>query len=88
MITYVLFLVTDLFGSHYGSLTPNVPGFSPKKNNGPLLATPTHINYISLYDLNRKSFIGHGSKYWLTTHSSTLMMDDHTHAHKPNMLMS
>ena len=54
----------------------------------PFLLRPTHINYISLYDLNCESFIGRRPKYELTTHSSTLMMDDHTHAHTPTMLMS
>ena len=49
---------------------------------------PTHINYISLYALNRDSFIGRRPKYELTAHSSTLMMDDNTHVHTPNMLMS
>ena len=54
----------------------------------PFLLRPTHINYISLYALNRESFIGHRPKCGLTTHSSTLMIDDHTNAHTPNMLMS
>ena len=54
----------------------------------PFLLHLIHINYISLYALNRESFIGSRPKYELTTHSSTLMMDDHTHAHTPNMLMS
>ena len=46
----------------------------------PFLLRPTHINYISLYILNRESFIGRRPKYVLITHSSTLMMDDHAHA--------
>ena len=79
---------TKLFGSHRGSLTPNVPGFSPEGINDPFLLRLTHINYISLYALNRESFIGGHPKYQLTTNSSTLMMDDHTHAPTPNMLMS
>ena len=49
---------------------------------------PCNINYISLYVLNRETSIGHRPKYELTTHSSTLMMNDHIHAHTPNMLMS
>ena len=48
----------------------------------------THINYILIYTLNCESFIRRHPKYELTTHSPTLMMDDHTHAHTPNMLMS
>ena len=66
----------------------HVSGFSLKGLTAPFLLYPTHINYISLYALNRKSFIGRRPKYELTTHSSTLMMDDNTHAHTPNMLMS
>ena len=54
----------------------------------PFLLHSTHINFISFYSLNRESFIGRRPKYELTTHSSTLMMDDHTHAPTPNMLMS
>ena len=54
----------------------------------PFLLRPTHINYISLYALNNWSFIGHRPKYELTNHSSILMMDDHIHAHTPNMLIS
>ena len=33
------------------------------------LLRPTHINYISLYALNRESFIRGRAKYELTTHS-------------------
>ena len=54
----------------------------------PFFLRLTHINYISLYALKRESFIGRRPKYELTTHSSALMMDDHTHAPTPNMLMS
>ena len=86
---YVINLwATELFGSHCGSLTPMFQAFHLRGLTVPFLLRPTHINYISLYDLNRESFIGHCPKYELTTHSSTLMMDDHTHAHTPNMLMS
>ena len=93
----------QLFGSHRGSLTPmfnityritprvsytHVPGFSPEGINGSFLLHPTHINYISLYALNHESFIRRRPKYELTTHSSTLMVDNHTHVHTPNMLRS
>ena len=54
----------------------------------PFLLRPTHLIYISFYVLNHETFIGRRSKYELTTHSSTLMMNDHIHAHTPNMLMS
>ena len=78
----------ELFGSHCGSLTPMFQDFHLRGLTVPFLLRPTHINYISFYDLNRESFIGHRPKYELTTESSTLMMDDHIHAHTPNMLMS
>ena len=71
-----------------GSLTPMFQAFHLRGLTVPFLLCPTHINYISLYVLNRESFIGRRPKYELTTHSSTLMMDDHTHAPIPNMLMS
>ena len=74
---------TELFGSHRGSLTPMFQDFHLRGLTTPFLLRPTHINYISLYDLNHESFIGCRLKYELTTHSSTLMMDDHTHAHTP-----
>ena len=52
------------------------------------LLRPTHITYIYFYVLNSEKFIGRRQKYELTTHSSTLMMNDHIHAHTSNMLMS
>ena len=52
------------------------------------LFRPTHIIYIFVYVLNCETLIGRRPKYELTTHSSTLMMDDHTHAHTLNILMS
>ena len=103
MITMIVCLLwaTELFCSCRGSLHPyrtfritphvsytHVPGFSPEGVNSPLLA-PLNTHYLYFfYFLNRETFIGHHPKYELTTHSSTLMMDDHTHAHTPNMLMS
>ena len=74
---------TELFGSHSGSLTPIFQAFHLRGLTTPFLLHPTHINYISLYDLNHESFIRRRPKYELTTHSSTLMMDDHTHVHTP-----
>ena len=87
-MTVCLLWVTELFGSHRRSLTPMFQAFHLRGLTTPFLLCPTHINYISLYTLNRESFIGRCLKHELTTHSSTLMMDDHTHAHIPNMLMS
>ena len=74
---------TEFFRSHRGSLTSNVPGFSPEGINGPLLALSNTHNYISFYSLNRESFIGRRPKYELTTHSSTLML--HVYARDVNV---
>ena len=74
---------TELFKSHRGSLTPMFQAFHLRGLTTPFLLHPAHINYISLYDLNHESFIGRRPKYELTTHSSTLMMDDHTHTYTP-----
>ena len=73
----------ELFGSNRRSLTPMFQAFHLRGLTVIFLLRPTHINYISLYDLNHESFIGHRPKYELTTHLSTLMMNDHTHAHTP-----
>ena len=87
-MTVCLLWETELFGSHRGSLTPIFQTFHLRGLMVPFLLYPTHINYISLYALNHDSFIGRHPKYELTTHSPTLMMNDHTHTHTPNMLMS
>ena len=87
-MTVCFLWATELFGSHRGSLPPMFQSFHLMGLTVPFLNSPTHINYVSLYVLNRESFIGRRLKCELTTHSSTLMMDDHTHAHIPNMLMS
>ena len=87
-MTVCLLWAIELFRSHRGSLTPMFQTFHLRGLTVPFLLRPTHINYISLYALNCESFIGRHQKYELTTHSSTLMMDDHTHAHTPNMLVS
>ena len=78
----------ELFGSHHGSLTTMFQAFHLRRLTVPFLFRPTHIIYISFYVLNRETSIGCRPKYELTTHSSTLMMNDHIHAHTPNMLMS
>ena len=89
-MTVCLLWATELFGSHHESLTPLFQALHPRGLTVPFLLRPTHIIYISFFalDLNCESFIGCRPKYELTTHSSTLMMDDHTHAHTPNMLIS
>ena len=74
---------TKLFGSHRGFRTPMFQAFHLRGLTTPFFLRPTHIKYISLYNLNHESFIGRHPQYELTTRSSTLMMDDHTHAHTP-----
>ena len=87
-MTVCLLWAIELFESHRESLTSMLQAFHLRGLTVPFLLRPTHINYISLYALNHESFIGRHPKYELTTHSSTLMMDGHSHAHTPNMLMS
>ena len=83
LTSQVSYTYIELFGSHLGYLTHMFQVFHLWGLTTPFLLRPTHINYISLYDLNYESFIGRRPKYELTTHSSTLMMDDLTHAHTP-----
>ena len=72
------------FGQHKFWLTPR--SLTPIQNFGSRRGSFTlMLNFISLYALTRESFIGCCPTYELTTHSSTLMMDDHTHAHTPNI---
>ena len=79
--------VTELFRSYRGSLIPMFQAFHLRGLTVPFLLCPTHIIYIYFYFLNHETSIGRRPKYELTTHSSTLMMNDHIHAHTPNMLM-
>ena len=66
----------------------HVPVFSPEGVNGPLLALPnTHYLYLFLC-FKHETYIRRCPKYELTTHSSTLRINDHFHGHTPNMLMS
>ena len=76
----------ELFGSHRRSLTPMFQAFQLRGLTAPFLLCPTHIIYISFYVLNSETFIGRRPKYELTTHSSTMMRDDPTHAHTPNIM--
>ena len=80
--------VTELFGSHRGSLTPMFQAFHLRGLTVPFLLCQTHIIYIYFYVLNCETSIGRRPKYELTTYSSTLMMNALIHAHTPNMLMS
>ena len=83
LMPWVSYTHKKLFGWHHGSLTPMLHAFPLRGLTTLFLLPLTHINYITLYDLNHESFIGRHPKYELTIHSSTLMMDDHTHAHTP-----
>ena len=85
-MTMCLLWATKLFGSHRKSFTPMFQAFHLKGLTVPFLLRPTHLIYISFYALNRESFIGRRPKYELTTHLSTMMMGDHTHAHTPNIM--
>ena len=79
---------TELFGSHRRSLTPMIQPFHLRGLTVPFLLRSTNIIYISFYVLNSEAFIRHRPKYELTTHSSTMTMDNHTHAHTPNIMRS
>ena len=75
---------TELFESHRGSLTPMFQAFHLRGLTTPFFLRLTILFIlISFYVFNRETFIGCRPKYELTTHSSTLMMDDYTHAHTP-----
>ena len=87
-MTVCLLWATKLFESHRRSLTPMFQAFHLGGLTVPFMLYPTHIIYIYFYVLNRETSIGRRPKYELTNHSSTLMMNDHIHAHIPNMLMS
>ena len=87
-MTVCLLWATEPFRSHHGSLTPMFQDFHLRGLTVPFLLCSTHIIYIYFYVLNHETSIGRRPKYELTTHSSTLMMNDHIHAHTPNMLMS
>ena len=85
----LLYPMLRIFSDHTASLLHQMfQAFHLRGLTAPFLLPQTHINYISLYALNRESFIRRRLKYEFNTHSSTLMMDDHTHAHTLNMLMS
>ena len=81
-----LLWATELFDSHRGSLTPMFQDFHLRGLTVPFLLRPTHIIYIPFYVLNRETFIRRPPKYELNTHSSTMMMDDPTHAHTLNII--
>ena len=87
-MTVCLLWATELFGSHCSLLHPCSRLFHLRGLTVPFLLRPTHIIYIYFYVLNRETSIGRRPKYELTTHSSTLMINNHIHAHTPNMLMS
>ena len=85
---WVSYTHTLLFESHRRSVTPMFQAFHLRGLTVHFLLCLTQIIYISFYVLNHEIFNGRRPQYELTTHSSTMMMDDHFHAHTPNMLMS
>ena len=87
-MTVCLLWATELFGSHRESFTPMFQDFHLRGLTILFLLRPTHLIYISFYVLSHETFIRRRPKYEVTTHSSTLMMNDRIHAHTPNMLVS
>ena len=77
---------TELFGSHRWSLTSMFQAFHLRGLTTPFLLRPHTLIIFHFLCLNCETLIGRRSKYDLTTHSPTLMMDDHTHAHTPNIM--
>ena len=73
-MTVCLLWATELFGLHRGSLTSMFQAFHLRRLTTSFLVHPTHINYISLYDLNHESFIGRRPKY--KTHYPFINTDD------------
>ena len=57
------------FGSCRGSLTPMFQAFHLRGLTTPFLLLPSHINYLSSYDLELWVFIGRGPKDKLNPHS-------------------
>ena len=85
-MTVCLLWATELFGSHFGSLTPMFQAFHFRGLTTPFLLCPHTLSKFHFLCLNRETLIRRHPKYELTTHSSTLMIDDHTHAHTPNIM--
>ena len=86
LMSRVSYTHTQLFISHRGSLTPMFQDFHLRGLTVPLLLCLKHIIYIYFYALKHETFVGCCPKYKLTTHSSTMIMDDPTHAHTPNIM--
>ena len=87
-MTVCFLWATELFGSHRWSLTPMFQAFHLRGLTTPFLLRPHTLSIFHFLCLNRETLIGRCPNYELTTHSSTLMMNAHIHAHTPNMLMS
>ena len=85
-MTVCFLWATELFGSHRRSLTPMFQAFHLRGLKAPFLLHPHTLSIFHFLCLNHQTLIGRRPKYDLTTHSSTLMMDDHTHAHTPNIM--
>ena len=96
-----LFWATELFGLHRRSLTPfdifmgfnkwilyltNVPGFSHDGVTVPSCSAQ-HTLFIFLFILETvRHILDVFQSTSSLTHSSTMIMDDHTHAHPPNIM--
>ena len=87
-MTVCFLWATELFGSHRWSLTPMFLDFHLRGLIASFLLRPHTLSIFHFLCLNRETLIGRRPKYELTTHSSTLMMNAHIHAHTPNMMMS
>ena len=85
-MTVCLLWAIELFGSHRWSLTPMFQAFQLRGLTAPFLLRPHTLSISHFLCLNCETLIGCRPKYELTTHSSTLMMDDNTHAHSPNIM--
>ena len=69
------------FGYHHESPTPEFQAFHLRGLTAPFLLYPTHLNSISLYDLNHESFIGRRPKHKLITHSLRMVNNHTVHSH-------
>ena len=87
-MTVCFLWATKLFGSHSWSLTPMFLALHLRGLIASFLLRPHTLIIFHFLCLNHETLIGLRPKYELTTHSSTLMMNAHIHAHTPNMLMS
>ena len=72
---------TGSFGYYCGSPSPGFQAFHLRGLTAPFLLRPTHINYVSFYDLNHESFIERCPKHELITHSPRMVNNQTVHSH-------